>query len=36
MSLENFDKITIETQADTFGAAKVLGTTGITNGLVNS
>jgi hypothetical protein len=36
MSLENFDKITIETQADTFGAAKVLGTSGITNGLVNS
>lgn len=36
MSLENFDKITIETQADTFGAAKVLGTSGITNGLVIS
>ena len=36
MSLENFDKITIETQADAFGVSRVNGTTGITNGLVNS
>jgi len=40
MSLENFDKITIETQADTFGLTglgRVNGTgSGITNGLVNS
>lgn len=37
MSLADFDKITIETQNDTFGLAKVNGTgSGITNGLVNS
>jgi hypothetical protein len=37
MSLENFDKITIETQADVFGISRVNGTgTSFTNGLVNS
>jgi hypothetical protein len=37
MSLVDFDKITIETQADVFGVLRVNGTgSGITNGLVNS